>query len=84
MAKRTQKQRILDRLSDGHWHSTYELAHPDNGPEVLYPVCRKEDLEKMGYVIEQRQREGSAQSEWRLVGGPAAPTLFIYTEQGWH
>lgn len=72
MSRPSQKQRILALLEDGQHHTTFELAHPDEGEEILYPVCRKEELEKQGYVIEGQRREGSQQKEWRLVSAPPA------------
>ena len=63
----TQKQRILAFMGDGEWHTTYDMKHAPGGPEIGYPLCRKEELEREGYVFEDRWHEATQQKEWRLV-----------------
>ncbi len=65
----THKERILDLLSDGHWHDTIEL----------HAICwrygaRLWDLRQAGYLLEKRQTADPHIEEWRLVGAPTEAT----------
>ena len=62
----SQKDRILDLLSDGQWHDTVEL----------HAICwrygaRLWDLRQAGYSLDKRQTANPHIEEWRLVGAPA-------------
>lgn len=65
-AKRSQKQRIADLLSDGRWHSTVDL----------HAICwrygaRLWDLRQEGCQFEKRRTEDPQIEEWRLVALPS-------------
>lgn len=65
-------QRVADRLADGQWHSSWELATECS----VMSHCRISDLRKdHGYVIESRRvsgAEGLHAFEYRLVSTPEA------------
>jgi len=64
----TQKERILQLLSDGDYHSTLEL----------HAICwrygaRLWDLRQEGHALEKRRTADPAIEEWRLLGVPESP-----------
>jgi len=61
-----QKQRILNRLSDGKWHSTGELASQFVGG-VSYNQRINLDFKPKGIEVERRPIKDSHLSEYRLV-----------------
>jgi len=66
-----QHERLLRLFRTGGWYSTQELRRaPGSDEQIGYPLCRREDLEKWGWVFEGRWRDGSRQKEWRLVSEP--------------
>ena len=65
--RRTNPEKLLDLLEDGHWHSTRELARRVSHSFAV----AKFQLTRSGYVI-KRERHPTAkyQHQYRLVDGP--------------
>jgi len=63
--KPTQRQRLIDLLSDGRWHPVQEL----------HGICwrygaRLWEMRKEGLWLEKRRQEANRLEEWRLVTEP--------------
>lgn len=59
---RSQKQRLLEVLSDGNWHSTTYITETVYGSEHLglaRVAARVDDLRKEGHKVISRKKEGS-------------------------
>lgn len=66
----TQKQRLLNLLRDGEWHTTIEILHTVYGQEgdkgIARAGARIWDLKADGYQIESRKANGSIW-EYRMI-----------------
>lgn len=62
-SKPSQNKRILQRLSDGKWHSILEFIR------MCIPrySARIHELKKQGYNLDKRSIKGKSYEAWRLL-----------------